>query len=71
MNLDVSRGGLLVGLAVFGVIVYELRTVVGFVGIDLPIVPYLAGVFVLAGVAIWLLVVNGGWQTEPGSKKSS
>lgn len=71
MSFTVSRGGLLVGLAVFGVIVYELRTVVGFVGIDLPILPYLAGVFVLAGVGVWLLVINGGWQTEPGSKESS
>lgn len=71
MTVDVSRGGLLVGLAVFGVIVYEIRTVFGFVGVDLPIVPYLVGVFALAGVAIWLVVLNGGWRTDPGTRESN
>ncbi|OYR53802.1 CbaC protein [Halorubrum halodurans] len=65
MNLDVTRGGLFVGLAIFGVIVYELRTVLDALGVSLPIVPYMAGVFVLAGVAVWIVVLNGGWRTEP------
>jgi hypothetical protein len=65
VNLDVTRGGLFVGLAIFGVIVYELRTVLDALGVSLPIVPYMAGVFVLAGVAVWLVVLNGGWRTEP------
>ncbi|MFC5277601.1 CbaC protein [Halorubrum rubrum] len=65
MSVDVTRGGLLVGLAIFGVIIYELRTVLDALGISLPIVPYMAGVFALAGLAIWLVVLNGGWRTEP------
>lgn len=65
MSLDVTRGGLLVGLAVFGVIVYELRTVLDALGLSLPIVPYMAGVFVLAGIAVWFVVLSGGWRTDP------
>jgi hypothetical protein len=25
----------------------------------------MAGVFVLAGLAIWLVVLTGGWRTDP------
>lgn len=71
MSFDITRGGLLVGLAVIGVIVYELRTVFGFVGVNLPIVPYMLGVFALAALAVWLVVINGGWRTDPGSKDAS
>ncbi|MUW15625.1 CbaC protein, partial [Halorubrum sp. CBA1125] len=37
MSVDVSRGGLLVALAIFGVIVYEFRTVLEFVGVSVPL----------------------------------
>jgi len=67
MTVDVSRGGLLVTLAIFGVIIYEFRTVLDFVGIELPLIPYMAGVFVLAGLALWFVTLKGGWQTEPDS----
>ncbi|GAA0521251.1 CbaC protein [Halorubrum aquaticum] len=65
MSLDVTRGGLLVGLAIVGVIVYELRTVLDALGLSLPIVPYLAAVFVLAGAAVWAVILTGGWRTDP------
>ncbi|PAU83577.1 CbaC protein [Halorubrum salipaludis] len=65
MTVDVSRGGLLVTLAIVGVIVYELRTVLDFVGIELPLIPYMAAVFVLAGLAVWFVVLKGGWRTDP------
>ncbi|WP_123620240.1 CbaC protein [Halorubrum sp. CSM-61] len=65
MTADVTRGGLLVTLAIFGVIVYEIRTVLDFVGIELPLIPYMAGVLVLAGLAVWVVVLKGGWRTEP------
>ncbi len=64
MSVDVTRGGLLVALAVFGVILYELRTVLDFVGIELPLIPYMAGVFVLAGVVLWLVSLKGGWRND-------
>lgn len=65
MSVDVTRGGLLVALAIIGVIVYELRTVLDFVGIELPIIPYMGAVFVLAAAAIWYVTLKGGWRTEP------
>jgi len=65
VTVDVSRGGLLVGLAVFGVIAYELRTVLDMLGLPLPLVPYLVGVFVLAGLIVWVISVKGGWRTDP------
>ena len=65
MTVDVSRGGLLVTLAIFGVIVYEMRTVLDFIGIQLPIIPYMTGVFILAGLSIWFVTLKGGWRTEP------
>ncbi|EMA57840.1 hypothetical protein [Halorubrum lipolyticum] len=65
MTVDVSRGGLLVTLAIFGVIVYELRTVLDFVGVELPLIPYMAAVFILAGVTIWFVTLKGGWRTDP------
>lgn len=64
MSVDISRGGLLVALAIFGVILYELRTVLDFVGIELPLIPYMAGVFVLAGVVLWLVSLKGGWRDD-------
>ncbi|WP_144798102.1 CbaC protein [Halorubrum depositum] len=65
MSVDVTRGGLLVAFAVFGVIVYEFRTVLDFVGIELPLLPYMAAVFVLASVLLWVVTLTGGWRTEP------
>jgi hypothetical protein len=67
MTVDVTRGGLLVTLAIFGVIIYEFRTVLDFVGIELPLIPYMAAVFVLAGLAVWFVMLKGGWRTEPES----
>ncbi|MWV65433.1 CbaC protein [Halorubrum sp. JWXQ-INN 858] len=64
MTVDVTRGGLLVGLAVFGVIAYELRTVLDALGVSLPIVPYMAGVFLLAGAAVWVVFLKGGWRND-------
>ena len=64
MSVDISRGGLLVALAIFGVILYELRTVLDFAGIELPLIPYMAGVFVLAGVVLWLVSLKGGWRDD-------
>lgn len=64
MSVDISRGGLLVTLAVFGVILYEFRTVLDFVGIELPLIPYMAGVFALAGVVLWLVTLKGGWRED-------
>ena len=69
MSVDVSRGGLLVTLAIFGVIVYEFRTVLDFVGIELPIIPYMAAVFVLAGASVWYVTLKGGWRTGPDGDK--
>ena len=65
MSADISRGGLLVTLAIFGVIVYEMRTVLDFLGVELPIIPYMGAVFVLAGASVWYVTLKGGWRTEP------
>ncbi|MFO8116099.1 MAG: CbaC protein [Halorubrum sp.] len=65
MSLDMTRGGLLVAFAIFGVIVYEIRTVLDFIGFELPLLPYMAAVFVLAGVLLWVITLKGGWRTEP------
>ncbi len=65
MSVDITRGGLLVTLAVFGVIVYELRTVLDFVGIEIPLIPYMAAVIVLAGATVWYVSLKGGWRTDP------
>ncbi|OSO97243.1 CbaC protein [Halorubrum ezzemoulense DSM 17463] len=65
MSVDISRGGLLVTRAIFGVVVYELRTVLDFVGVELPIIPYMGAVFVLAGASVWYVTLKGGWRTEP------
>jgi hypothetical protein len=67
MTLDVTRGGLLVGLAVFGVIAYELRTVLDMLGLSLPIVPYMTAVFAAAGGALWVVSMKGGWRTDEGA----
>lgn len=69
MTVDITRGGLYVALAVFGVILYEIRTVLDFVGIELPLIPYMIGVFVLAGAAIAVVQLKGGWRDadDPGT----
>lgn len=71
MSLDVSRGGLFVALAVFGVIAYELRTVVEILGVSVPLIPYLVAVFVLAGIAVWVVSLKGGWRTEPEADEAA
>ena len=68
MSLDRTRGGLLVAFAIFGVIVYEFRTVLDFVGVELPLIPYMAAVFALAGVLLWIVTLTGGWQTDAGRR---
>jgi len=65
VSRDVTRGGLLVAFAVFGVIVYEFRTVLDFVGVELPLLPYMAAVFLLGGALLWVVTLTGGWRTEP------
>ncbi|MES3161165.1 MAG: CbaC protein [Halorubrum sp.] len=62
MSVDITRGGLYVALAVFGVILYEIRTVLDFVGIEIPLIPYMIGVFVLAGAVIAVIRLKGGWR---------
>ncbi|WP_193309387.1 CbaC protein [Halorubrum halophilum] len=69
MSVDVTRGGLFVTLAIFGVIIYEMRTVLDFVGVELPLIPYMAAVFILAGLTVWIITLKGGWRTEPESDK--
>ncbi|WP_418281136.1 CbaC protein [Halorubrum sp. DTA98] len=64
MSLDITRGGLLVGIAIFGVIAYELRTVAEILGVEVPLIPYLALVFAAAGVAVWFVSLKGGWRTD-------
>lgn len=49
MSVDISRGGLLVALAIFDVIIYEPRTVLDFVGVEIPLTSYTTAVIVLAG----------------------
>ena len=71
MSLDVSRGGLFVALAVFGVIAYELRTVVEILGVSVPLIPYLVAVFALAGIAVWVVSLKGGWRTEPEADEAT
>lgn len=70
VSFDVTRGGLLVALAVFGVIAYELRTVAEILGASVPLVPYLAVVVVLALVAVYVVVLKGGWRTESAESGS-
>ncbi|MGQ3329085.1 CbaC protein [Halorubrum sp. FL23] len=71
MSVDVTRGGLLVTLAIFGVIIYELRTVLDFIGIELPLIPYMAAVFALAGATVWFITLKGGWRTEPDGDEAA
>lgn len=57
MTARVSPEGALVGLAVFAVIAYELRTVLEAFGVGVPLVPYLVGVLgtaVLVGIVVVL-----------------
>lgn len=63
--MNVSRGGLLVGLAIFGVIAYELRTVAEALGVSVPLLPYLLVVFVGATVAVVVISFQGGFRADP------
>ncbi|WP_280535314.1 CbaC protein [Halopenitus sp. POP-27] len=47
VDLSVTRGGLLVALAVLGVGLYEFRTLLEFLGMSVPIIPYLVAVVLL------------------------
>jgi len=53
------------------VILYEIRTVLGFVGIEPPLIPYMVSVFVLAGVVLWLVTLKGAWRTEPDGEEAT
>lgn len=64
MNVEVTRGGLLVVLAVLGVVLYEFRTLLEFVGIHVPIVPYLAGVALLVFAIYGYVEFVGAWKEE-------
>ncbi|MFP4589895.1 MAG: CbaC protein [Halobacteriales archaeon] len=62
-----TRGGLLVGLAIVGIVLYELRTLAEFVGISVPLIPYLlVVVVVLVGVYVGA-VMTGRLETSPGT----
>lgn len=63
MTLPVTRGGLLVALAVFGVIVYQTRTVLEALGVSVPLFPYMLAVFVGAGIVILFVSFQNGWRT--------
>ncbi len=64
MNVEVTRGGLLVVLAVLGVGLYEFRTLLEFLGFHVPIVPYLAGVVLLVfGIYGYVEFVDA-WKEE-------
>lgn len=71
MTVDVTRGGLLVGLAVFGVIAYELRTILDMIGVGLPIIPYMIAVFVATGGVVWVISLKGGWRTDDGADEAA
>ncbi|MFA9516727.1 CbaC protein [Halopenitus sp. H-Gu1] len=61
--LSVTRGGLLVGLAVLGAALYEFRTLLEFLGVSVPIVPYLIGVLALLLVIYWYVSFFDKWKT--------
>lgn len=71
MSIDITRGGLLVAIAIFGVIAYEFRTVAEILGINVPLIPYMVLVFALAGLAVWFVSLKGGWRTEPDSDEAA
>ncbi|GAB6878375.1 hypothetical protein JCM17823_06490 [Halorubrum gandharaense] len=71
MSVDITRGGLLVALAVFGVIAYELRTVAELFGMSVPLIPYLTAVIVLALILVYVVIINGGWRTDTGTDEVS
>lgn len=60
-----SRGGLLVALSVLGVALYEFRTLLEFVGVSIPIVPYMLGVLIVVGLGFVYIALWGEWKTEP------
>lgn len=62
MTVNVSRGGLMVVLAVFGVILYEIRTLLDFAGVSIPIVPYLVAVLVVVAVIVLYISLTDGWK---------
>lgn len=51
-----TRGGLLVGMVMLGAIGFELRTVLGmFIGIDIPMTPYviiMVGLLSVVGIVL-------------------
>ncbi|WP_157744214.1 CbaC protein [Halopenitus persicus] len=61
---SITRGGLLVALAVFGIGLYELRTLFEFLGVSVPIVPYLIAVVVLAFGIYGYISFFDKWRTE-------
>lgn len=65
MTWGVTRGGLLVGLAVLGAILYEFRTLLEFVGIHVPLLPYLGSVFLLLLVIYGYVEYFDHWREEP------
>ena len=65
MSELVTRGGLLVGLAMLGAILYELRTLLEFVGIHVPLIPYLAGVLLLLFAIYGYIEFFGHWRDDP------
>ncbi|QCC51666.1 hypothetical protein [Halapricum salinum] len=55
-----TRGGILVGTVVVGIIAFEIRTVLGMLfGMDVPLEPYAIAVLVVLGVFTFLADVLG------------
>lgn len=65
MTVNVTRGGLLVSLSVLGVALYEVRTLLDFVGVSVPIVPYMMAVLIVVALCLIYVVLWGEWKTEP------
>ncbi|MFC6615416.1 CbaC protein [Halopenitus salinus] len=62
-DASVTRGGLLVALSVLGVGLYEFRTLLEFLGMSVPIVPYLIAVVVLLFGIYWYVSFFDKWET--------
>ncbi|MFW6449367.1 MAG: CbaC protein [Halobacteriota archaeon] len=67
MDASFTRGGLLVGLAIVGVVLYEVRTLAEFVGVGVPLLPYMLVVVVVLVAAYVGAVMTGRLDTDGGA----
>ena len=51
-------------LAVLAVVLYEVRTLLEFLGVAVPIGPYMLGVFLVIVVVALAIGLTGGWREE-------